>query len=63
MTTSASKEDPRSYMPDIWIPCPKCARFNACPCGCGWGYCDSEPLEQYKAEKKGCYKSDGARPW
>lgn len=21
-------------------PCNRCARFEECPCGCGWGYCN-----------------------
>lgn len=26
-------------------PCEDCGKFEACPCGCGWGVCDEVPGE------------------
>lgn len=34
--------------------CECCARFTACPCGCGWGFCDDDPGELFYGSEGGC---------
>ena len=45
--------------------CTQCIDFTECPCGCGWGYCDSDTGEIYQGEDCSCpdgrYR-DGCRP-
>jgi len=33
--------------------CARCAKFDACPCGCGWGHCEDDPGEWIE-EDGGC---------
>lgn len=41
-------------IPDYEGTCSGCARFTACPCGCGWGFCDAEPGELFSGDEGGC---------
>lgn len=34
--------------------CDECARFEPCPCGCGWGICRDDPCAMFFGGDGGC---------